>query len=221
MGIATCGENNLEWRPLDIGIGSCKFIFCDASILYQAQIRDLLLEICVHHDLLRLRWSQKVQDEWINKLSERNPKVKESLEKTRKRMEEAVPECLVDDYHSIEDSLKLHDSDDRHVLAAAIHSKSHFLLTENQRDFPESILSYHFLIAVSVETFLCSIQEQYPYVLLGALRNILKRLRNPPISIEDWCLRLERIGFPRSSRLIRESSHDVLINNPSRILGSP
>lgn len=192
-------------------------VFCDASVLYQAQIRDLLLEICVHHNLLRLRWSQKVQDEWINKLSERDPKIKESLEKTRKRMEDAVPECLVHDYHLIEQSLKLPGLNDRHVLAAAIHSRSNFLLTENQKDFPESILSRHYLIAVSVETLLCSIQEQYQYVLLGALRNILTRLRNPPISIEDWCLRLERIGFPKSSRLIRESSHDLLITNSLKI----
>ena len=116
-------------------IKSDAIVFCDASVLYQAQIRDLLLELCVHHDLFRLRWSRQVQDEWINKLSKSNQKARLNLEKTRKRMEDAVPECLVS-YSSIEDSLQLPDLNDRHVLAAAIHSGSEFLLTENLRDFP-------------------------------------------------------------------------------------
>jgi hypothetical protein len=184
-------------------------VFCDASVLYQAQIRDLLLELCVHHDLFRLRWSQQIQDEWINKLSERNPKARTSLEKTRKRMEHAVPECLVSNYGSIEDSLQLHDMNDRHVLAAAIHSGSEFLLTENLKDFPESILSIHNIIAISVDELFSVIVKQYQDILLGALRTIVNRLRNPPITLKDWCLRMERIGFPKSSRLILDSVKNV------------
>lgn len=184
-------------------------VFCDASVLYQAQIRDLLLEICVHHDLLRLRWSEQIQDEWINKLSERNPNARTSLEKTRKRMENAVPECLVRNYSSIEHSLQLQDMNDRHVLAAAIHSGSEFLLTENLRDFPDSILSLHQITAISVDDLFTAIVEQYQDKLLGALRTIVKRLRNPPITLEDWCLRMETIGFPRSSRRILDSAYSV------------
>lgn len=184
-------------------------MFCDASVLYQAQIRDLLLEICVHHDLLRLRWSEQIQDEWINKLSERNPNARTSLEKTRKRMENAVPECLVRNYSSIEHSLQLQDMNDRHVLAAAIHSGSEFLLTENLRDFPDSILSLHQITAISVDDLFTAIVEQYQDKLLGALRTIVKRLRNPPITLEDWCLRMETIGFPRSSRRILDSAYSV------------
>lgn len=186
-------------------------IFCDASVLYQAQIRDLLLEICVHHDLFRLRWSQQVQDEWINKLSELNHKARARLEKTRKRMEDAVSECLVSNYSSIEDSLQLPDLNDRHVLAAAIHSGSELLLTENLRDFPESILSTYNITAVAVDELISALVEQYQEVLFEALRTIIKRLRNPPMTIENWCLRMERIGFPRSSTLILNSVNKVLL----------
>ncbi|MGA8165544.1 MAG: hypothetical protein WB791_11105 [Waddliaceae bacterium] len=115
-------------------------------------------------------------------------------------MEDAVPDCLVSNYDSIENSLELPNPNDRHVLAAAIHCGSNFLLTENLRDFPQSILSHHYIHAVTVDTFLSSIMEQYQYELRRALESILKRLKNPPVSIEDWCLRLGRIGFPRSSK---------------------
>jgi predicted nucleic acid-binding protein len=180
-------------------------VFCDASVLYQAQIRDLLLELCVHHDLFKLRWSKQIQDEWINKLSERNPKARTSLEKTRKRMENAVPECLVSNYGAIEDNLQLHDMNDRHVLAAAIHSGSEFLLTENLRDFPESILSIHHITAISVDELFSAIGEQYQDLLLGALKTIINRLKNPPITLKDWCLRMEKIGFPKSSKIILDT----------------
>lgn len=127
-------------------------------------------------------------------------------------MENAVPECLVRGYSSIEDSLQLQDLNDRHVLAAAIHSGSEFLLTENLRDFPDSILSLHKITAISVDELFTAIMEQYQDKLLGALGTILKRLRNPPITLEDWCLRMEKLGFPRSSRRILDSGNNLTRN---------
>lgn len=180
-------------------------VFCDASVLYQAQIRDLLLELCVHQNIFKLRWSERVQNEWINKLSKCNNKVKTSLENTRNRMEHAVPECLVHHYELIEEYLQLPDPNDRHVLAAAIHSKSDYLLTENLKDFPKSTLSHYEITIISVDDFFYSITKQYQEQLIQALKNILRRLKNPPITDEDWCLRMSRIGFPKSSKLILES----------------
>ena len=42
--------------------------FLDASVLYPAPLRDLLLELAVS-DLYRAKWSNAVHDEWINALS--------------------------------------------------------------------------------------------------------------------------------------------------------
>ncbi len=41
--------------------------FLDASVLYPAPLRDLLLELAVS-DLYRAKWSDAVHDEWINAL---------------------------------------------------------------------------------------------------------------------------------------------------------
>jgi hypothetical protein len=57
--------------------------FLDASVLYPAPLRDVLLELAVS-DLYRAKWSNSVHDEWINALlRSRDDLTNERLERTR------------------------------------------------------------------------------------------------------------------------------------------
>ena len=170
-------------------------VFCDASVLYQAQIRDLLLELCVHKKLLRLHWSKQVQDEWINKLSRDDKNRRKSFERTRKRMEKHVPYAIVKGYGHLEGELDLPDIDDKHVLAAAIKAECEFLITENLKDFPDKVLSTYSIKAVSIDTFLSRLFDLYPDHILEAIHSIVTRLVNPPVGTWEWCDRLSEIGF--------------------------
>ena len=51
-----------------------------------------------------------------------------------------VPDCLVENYEGYIESLKLPDSNDRHVLAAAIKWQADAIVTNNLKDFPEKEL---------------------------------------------------------------------------------
>ena len=55
---------------------------------------------------------------------------------TRELMNEAVLDCLVENYQTLEAGLELPDENDRHVLAAAIRSGADAIVTTNLRDFP-------------------------------------------------------------------------------------
>lgn len=58
-------------------------IFCDACILYPAPIRDLLME-CSLNDLIQLKWSNRVLNEWIDNLIINRPDLnRDRLEKTK------------------------------------------------------------------------------------------------------------------------------------------
>ena len=59
----------------------------DASVLYSAPLRDLLLELAVS-DVYRAKWSNEINDEWINALlSNRSDLKREQLERTTPRID--------------------------------------------------------------------------------------------------------------------------------------
>ena len=69
--------------------------FLDASVLYPAPLRDVLLELAVS-DLFRAKWSQTVHDEWIRALLRDRPDLTaKRLERTRRLMDAHVRDAVV------------------------------------------------------------------------------------------------------------------------------
>jgi len=69
----------------------------------------------------RARWTKEIHDEWTrNLLANRTDLKAVDLERTVELMNQSVPDCLIDNYGWMIDSLELPDPDDRHILAAAI-----------------------------------------------------------------------------------------------------
>lgn len=101
-----------------------------------APLRNLLLRLALA-DLFRVRWTDRIHEEWIRSvLAQRPDLLPEQLGRTRDLMDRAVPDCLVTGYEGLIDTLDLPDLDDRHVLAAAIRSQASVIVTYNLRDFP-------------------------------------------------------------------------------------
>ena len=92
--------------------------FLDASVLYPAPLRDLLLELAVS-DLFRAKWSASVHEEWIRALLRNRPDLTaERLERTRRLMDAHVRDALVTGFEDLIGGIELPDHD-RHVVAAA------------------------------------------------------------------------------------------------------
>src|SRR5438270_9183993 len=106
----------------------------DACVLYPAHLRDLLLSMALT-DLFRVRWTDRIHEEWIRNLVAAGHDA-EKLARTRRLMNEAVPDCLIEGYESLIETLKLPDPDDRHVLAAAITGGVDVIVTANLKHFP-------------------------------------------------------------------------------------
>lgn len=115
--------------------------FLDASVLYPAPLRDLLLELAVS-DVYRAKWSNAVHDEWINALlKSRDDLTRERLGRTRDLMNAHVRDAIVNDFDQLIGILELPDPNDRHVLAAAIKGRADVIVTGNLKDFPRSKLA--------------------------------------------------------------------------------
>ena len=76
------------------------------------------------------------------------------IERTRHLMDTRFQDALVEGYEHHIDSLALPDADDRHVLAAAIHSGARIIVTTNLRDFPASALAPFSIEACHPDAFI-------------------------------------------------------------------
>jgi len=112
----------------------CRVVL-DACVLIPMPLADTLLRMAEAPGLYVPRWSQSIVDEVTRNLI---AKWDMPAEKARRREDELrrhFPEAWVYGFESLIDSMK-NDSDDRHVLAAAVRSHSELIVTYNRRHFP-------------------------------------------------------------------------------------
>ena len=157
-------------------------------------------------DFFRAKWTNRIHDEWIRNLLVNRPDLKRAqLEKTRQLTNQATRDCLVEGYDALIGSITLPDEDDRHVLAAAIHSGASFIVTFNLKDFPVKALKPYGVKAIHPDEFVLSLLELDSAAVCEAVQNHRARLKNPPKSVDEYLLTLENQGLLKSVvRLRRE-----------------
>ena len=176
----------------------------DANILYPAPLRDLFIRLA-QAGLVRAKWTEAIHDEWVRNVLKDNPALApERIARTRKLMNEAVRDCLVNGYEDLIDSLTLPDPDDRHVLAAAIRAGAHIIVTFNLRDFPREALVTFDIEAQHPDEFLLALFDLAPGIICGVVKRQRESLRNPPKSTEEMLETLESQGLTKFVARLRE-----------------
>jgi len=188
----------------DIEVEAFTVVF-DACVLYPASLRDILLELSTE-GIFRARWTDKIHDEWIsNLLKNSDGKITpEILARTRDLMNKAVPDCLVTGYEQIIESLDLPDKDDRHVLAAAIVAKAGAIVTMNLKDFPDVQLDEFGIEAQHPDDFLIYQFDLAQAVVLGAVKRLRARLKNPPKTVDEYLDTLANLPLPQFVEKLRK-----------------
>ena len=181
----------------------------DANTLYPAPLRDLLLQLCVA-DIFRGRWTNEIHEEWINALIRNQPdRNRKKLERTRDLMNLATRDCLVEGYEDLIKTLELPDSNDRHVLAAAITAKCDVIVTHNIKDFPAKTLSEYGLLAQLPDDFLSNQFSLEPGLFCNAVRKVRARLKNPMLSTNQYLNILTKQGLINTVSLLRSYSQQL------------
>jgi hypothetical protein len=158
----------------------------DASVLYPATIRDILMQLAVT-DLFRAKWTADIHEEWMRSLLRGRPQFKRTdLERTRTLIDMAVRDCLVTGYQQLIPSLTLPDPDDCHVLAAAIVGRCDVIVTLNLKDFPEAALAPYGIEPQHPDEFLSNHLNLAPGVFCDAIRKVRARLKNPPFTAPQY-----------------------------------
>ena len=187
-------------------IYSSRFIvILDANVLYPAPLRDYLLHLA-SLGLYKPKWTNKIQDEWIRNLLTKRPDLKEaSLRLTQGYMDSAFPDSNVTGYEDLIDGLKLPDPDDRHILAAAIKENADVIVTFNLKDFPGDYINTFDIEVLHPDRFINNLINQDKIKSVQALKNQVSSLRNPPRTINDVLITLEKCGLIESVKNLRES----------------
>jgi len=178
-------------------------VIYDACVLHPAPLRDLLIRIA-RAGLVRARWTDAILDECFRSILRRRPELQEPLKRTRELMNAAIPDCLVRGYEDLVESLALPDSDDRHVLAAAIRSGASAIVTSNLADFPTQALAPFQIEPKHPDDFVTELIDSAPAVVLAAVTRQAAELRSPPRSVSDLFETLQSVGLPMSVARLRE-----------------
>jgi predicted nucleic acid-binding protein len=176
----------------------------DACVLYPAPLRDLLLNLGAN-GLFIPKWSEAIQLEWTKNLLENRPDIPlEKLQRTVDLMNMAFPDANVEGFENLVQGLKLPDSGDHHVLAAAIRCKANVIVTSNLQDFPIDYLAGFDLEALHPDRFITNLIDHAPEICLKALKEQTGRLKNPPQTVLDVLGHLEKNGLKQTVKLYRE-----------------
>jgi hypothetical protein len=174
-------------------------VLFDACVLYQAPVRDLVMELGIA-DLYRAKWTNRIHDEWIESLIRNRPDLlRERLEKTRLLINESIEDCLVEGYETLAKTLTLPDADDRHVLAAAIKAHAQIIVTYNLRDFPPAYLELFGIEAQHPDTFFLNQSDLQQSTFLTAVKRVRLSLKRPPKTPEEY------LAIPRQQELAKTS----------------
>lgn len=112
-------------------------------------------------------------------------------------MDAHIDDCLVVNYEHRIKNLSLPDENDRHILAAAIEARAEAIVTGNLKDFPPALLAEFSIYATTCDDFLMDLlsthEEAGEMALQALVLAIHKRLRNPPITLQEYFKVLENL----------------------------
>lgn len=183
--------------------------FLDASVLYPALLRDILMRLALH-GLFRAHWSARVHDEWIEALlRNRSDLTRERVERTRQLMDTHIQDARVEGYEDRIEALPLPDADDRHVLAAAIHCGARFIVTMNLRDFPESALAGFGIEAAHPDAFILGLLDTDQANVVAALHRLRAALKKPPLTAADLLAIMKKQGLTASADALAVFAEDL------------
>ena len=176
----------------------------DACVLYPAPLRDLLMRLAMT-GLFRARWTNEIHNEWIKAvLANRKDIQPSALERTKALMNSHVRDSVVTGYESLIPSLALPDPNDRHVLAAAIRTRAHVIVTFNLKDYPKSCLDKFGIEAQHPDEFIHHLFGIDLPTVCAAAKKQREALKHPPKTTDEFLACLARQGLPKTVHQLDE-----------------
>lgn len=124
----------------------------DACVLAPMPVADTLLRLAEEPAFFIPKWSQHILDEVKHTLT-RFEYTQTQVNYRIERMTAAFPDAMTIGYEDLIDAMR-NDPKDRHVLACAVRSGSHAIVTSNKKHFPSEATAPYGLECMSPDEFL-------------------------------------------------------------------
>ena len=179
-------------------------VLYDACVLYPASLADLLMHLALT-GLFRARWTDEIHEEWISALAAKRPDLdRAKLERRRDLMNRHAEDCLVTGYQPLIDGLTLPDKNDRHVLAAAIKTRAHVIVTFNLKDYPAAILNPLGIEAQHPDVFISHLLDLSPGAVCAAVKRQRESLKRPPRTVPEMLESFSKHHLPETVTRLSE-----------------
>ncbi len=154
--------------------------------------------------MVQAKWTHQILDETFRNVVANNPHLSaERLKRTRELMLRAIRDGLVTGHEPLIDCLDLPDSDDRHVLAAAIKARAQTIVTFNLKDFPDDRLAPWQVEAQHPDQFVLDLIDLKKTTVFGVVQRMADATKNPPLSVDEVLTWLSRCGLVESVDALR------------------
>jgi predicted nucleic acid-binding protein len=167
----------------------------DANVLHSGALRDFLMNLA---SVLAYqpRWTERIHQEWQNSVLKRYKHLTlEKVEYTRQRMDESFHTALVAGYETTVHAFFLPDENDRHILAAAVACGAEYIVTQNLKDFPPSLLRPYGVIPIHPDDFAVLLFEQSPETIIFAVKSQRAELTRPAKNVAEHLATLYNCGL--------------------------
>lgn len=146
-------------------------VVLDACVLAESAVADLFLRLSEEPRLLLPKWTERIWDETTRTCLEKLGWPEDIALRRRQTITGFFPEAMVESYEHLEAQCT-NEEGDRHVLAAAIHERVETIVTTNLKHFPVESLDPWGIVAVHPGTYLVTLYEHDPGVVLDKVRRI-------------------------------------------------
>jgi predicted nucleic acid-binding protein len=175
----------------------------DACALYPYSLRDTLLRLA-EIELYDIQWSDRIIDEMRRNLVENVAVPEERADRMVNAMNNAFEGATVaSEPIALLEHAMTNDEKDRHVLAAAVVSRSEIIVTFNVKHFPEAALEPLGVEAVHPDDFLQTLLAIDAQAVVETLRQQAADMVDPPFSFDELLGALDTAGVPEFVALVR------------------
>lgn len=161
-------------------------VFVDANVLWGGLTSDVLMSLAAER-AIDIRWSEEVLDESDLDDVRRNAgpvRGTDAIERRLAVMKRAAPRALVTGFQHLSPAMPAHPGD-RHVLAAAVHSRSQVLVTDNDKHFHPGEM-FPELSVMRLDPFLRAMLRVDSDTVLRALSTMVHRHTRPPRTMGEF-----------------------------------
>jgi predicted nucleic acid-binding protein len=149
----------------------------DSCVLAPMPLADTLLRLAEEPAFYVPRWSRQILNEVASTLGKFGFS-NEQIERRIGAMEAAFEDAMVTGYEDLIPAMK-NDPKDRHVLAAAVRTGAHAIITNNKKHFPAELLEPYGLECCSGDEFLVHQYHLDPDVFIETLRKQAATIQRP------------------------------------------